>query len=273
MAKNNYAVIGNPIQHSKSPQIHSAFAKQEGVEIHYQRILAEPSTFKSIINQFIEADGVGLNVTVPFKIKAYETCKQLDVFANAAKAVNTISFSSEGIWNGYNTDGIGLITDLKNNKQIRISNKRILILGAGGATRGIVLPLLQEKPSSITIANRTIPKATQLANDFATYGDIEGCGFDNLDNDNFDIVINATSASLSNELPPVPNQIVTANSICYDLAYSDEPTPFLLWAQSQGVTYCFDGIGMLIEQAAESYFIWRGYRPITSSVFTLLRPK
>ena len=272
MTKYNYAVIGNPIKHSKSPQIHSAFAKQEGVEINYQRILAEPSQFKTSINQFIEAAGAGLNVTVPFKIEAFKACTNLNEYAASAKAVNTMSFSANGIWNGYNTDGIGLIADIKVNKQLTLSNKSILILGAGGATRGILLPLLQERPASITVANRTISKATQLANDFTTHGSIEGCGFEHLENKNFDIVINATSASLSNELPAIPNHIVTKNSICYDLAYSDDPTPFLLWAKNQGVTCSFDGLGMLIEQAAESYYIWRGYRPTTSSIFTLLRP-
>ena len=271
MPENIYAVIGNPVKHSKSPLIHSAFAKQEGIEISYQRILSEPSQFKSTVDKFIASSGVGLNVTVPFKIEAYETCDNVNEYAQAAKAVNTIHFSKDNSWNGYNTDGIGLITDLKDNKQIGLHNIKILVLGAGGATRGILLPLLQENPSSILIANRTPSKATLLANEFSIHGSVKGCGYDSLKAEEFDLVINATSASLSNELPPVPNQIVTSKSICYDLAYSDRPTSFLNWAKSQAVEHCYDGIGMLIEQAAESYFIWRGFKPVTQPVFKLLR--
>ena len=272
MSELNYAVIGNPIKHSKSPIIHSAFAKQEGVKLNYTRILAEPSHFLTSVQQFIDSSGIGLNVTVPFKLDAYQACTNVNDYAQAAKAVNTISFSDDQIWNGYNTDGIGLVKDLRVNKQIDLQNKKILILGAGGATRGILLPILNEQPSRILIANRTPLKAAQLAKEFFTKGEISSCSFNNIDADIFDIIINATSASLSNELPPLPDHIVNSSSICYDLAYSDTPTPFLVWAKEHSVKLCFDGLGMLIEQAAESYFIWREFRPNTESIFKLLRP-
>ncbi len=272
MSVNNYAVIGNPIEHSKSPQIHSAYAKQEGVDINYYRILSEPTQFKSNVQEFIDSSGVGLNVTVPFKLEAYEACTNLNDYALAAKAVNTISFSNDHSWNGFNTDGIGLISDLKENKKIELKDKKILILGAGGATRGVLLPLLQQTPSSIVIANRTTSKAIQLVDEFIDQGPISSCGYKELGAEIFDIVINATSASLSNQLPPLPDNIVSSSSICYDLAYSDVPTAFLRWAKEHSVNNYYDGLGMLIEQAAESYYIWRGFRPDTQPVFKLLRP-
>ncbi len=268
---NKYAVIGNPIEHSKSPQIHSAFARQEGYQIQYDRILAENTNFKERVDQFVDSGGLGLNVTVPFKILAYELCDQLTHYAQSAKAVNTISFNERSGWQGHNTDGIGLLRDLTDNKKLALTNKKILVLGAGGATRGILLPLLEENPNSLIVVNRTTSKATELANEFSSFGNIKGCGYEELGGNKFDLLINATSASLNNDVPPVPNSVVDSNSICYDLAYSDKPTSFLNWAVSQNVQQYFDGIGMLIEQAAESYFIWRGYKPDTQPIFSLLR--
>lgn len=270
---NRYAVIGNPIQHSKSPEIHYAFAQQEGAEIDYARIIADENNFIKTANDFFTNGGAGLNVTVPFKVLAYQQCSQLNEYAKAAQAVNTLSLSQNQHWVGANTDGIGLLTDLKSNLHITLKNKNILILGAGGATRGILLPLLKETPSKIVIANRTELKAHELAATFSDLGVIKGCGYGQLDGSIFDIVINATSASLSNTLPPISKNIVNHNSICYDLAYSDNPTAFTTWAKQHGVKSTHDGIGMLIEQAAESYYIWRGFKPNTQEVFNLLRPK
>ncbi len=266
-----YAVIGNPIEHSKSPQIHSAFAKQEHVAIDYQRLLAEQHSFKQTVNAFFASDGKGLNVTVPFKVDAFEQCKHLNQYAKAAQAVNTLSINQHGEWIGANTDGIGLLRDLTHNLQIDIKDKNILVLGAGGATRGILLPLLEQCPKKILIANRTVEKALQLANSFNETGTIRGCGYDDVDDHAFDIIINATSASLANTLPPLSSHIVKQTSICYDLAYSDEPTAFIRWARQQGIQQAHDGIGMLIEQAAESYYIWRGFKPKTKDIFALLR--
>lgn len=268
-----YAVIGNPIKHSKSPQIHSAFAQQEGTVIDYSRIIADEDNFIKTVNDFFTGGGAGLNVTVPFKVLAYQQCSQLNEYAKAAQAVNTLSLSQNQQWVGANTDGIGLLTDLKNNLQVTLKNKSILILGAGGATRGILLPLLKETPSKVVIANRTVEKAFELATAFNDQGTIKGCGYEQLGDSIFDIVINATSASLNDALPPISKSIVNHNSICYDLAYSDNPTAFTAWAKQHGVKSTHDGIGMLIEQAAESYYIWRGFRPNTQEVFSLLRPK
>ena len=269
----SYAVIGNPIEHSKSPQIHTAFAHQEGVEIEYQRILANEQNFTATVNQFYQNDGCGLNVTVPFKVFAFQKCAQLSNYAQAAKAVNTLSFTDQGDWIGANTDGIGLLRDLKNNLHTKIEQQSVLIVGAGGATRGILLPLLQERPTRIILANRTSEKAQDLVNEFAHHGTLLGREFEQLGLAEFDIIINATSASLSNEVPPIPPSAIGTDTLCYDLVYSDSDTAFLAWAKSCGATRCSDGLGMLIEQAAESYFIWRQFRPDTTDIFGLLRPK
>ena len=266
-----YAVIGNPIQHSKSPQIHQAFAQQEAATISYERILAEEADFIKTVDNFQLRGGVGLNVTVPFKIMAYQHCVNLNEFAQAAKAVNTISFNQEGQWLGANTDGVGLLRDLKNNLGLTITNKDVLILGAGGASRGILLPLLQEKPNSLCIANRTVSKASDLINEFSTEYSLSACGYEELGSQTFDIIINATSTSLSDQVPPIPFEALAANCFCYDLAYSNADTAFVSWAKQQGINNVSDGLGMLIEQAAESYYIWRGFKPITSSLIHSLR--
>lgn len=276
---NKYAVVGNPIQHSKSPIIHQAFAQQEGVEIEYQRMLSETSTFMSDVDRFHANGGMGLNVTLPFKVSAYEHCVSCNDYANAAQAVNTISFNSQGEWLGANTDGIGLMRDLTDNQGVDLGARSILILGAGGSVRGILLPLLLQQPAKIVIANRSVDKAIALAEQFSAHGKLSACGYDDLtamtqaaEQQCFDVVINATSASLSQQLPPISDSIVDSKSFCYDLAYSDTATVFMQWAQQRGVRGCCDGIGMLIEQAAESYAIWRGIHPDTQPVFKLLRP-
>ena len=267
-----YAVIGNPIEHSKSPQIHTAFAKQESTQIHYEKILAAEDGFIDSVNQFKQQHGLGLNVTVPFKIQAYRHCVDLTPQAKAAKAVNTISFNRAGEWLGANTDGIGLLRDLTKNINCALTNKNILILGAGGACRGILLPLLEESPTNLMIANRTVEKAQQLAGEFTSVGKVSACGYHDLEDQSFDIILNATSSSLSNEVPPIPTQAIGNNCLCYDLMYSDKDTAFMLWAKQHKATNVSDGLGMLIEQAAASYFIWRGFKPDTSKIFNLLRP-
>ncbi len=268
-----YAVIGNPIKLRKSPLIHTAFAEQENTYINYQRILADKDKFTESVNEFIRHGGLGLNITVPFKIVAYQQCQQLNEYAQAAGAVNTISFDSKIGWIGANTDGVGLLTDLKNNQHIQLNNKNILILGAGGATRGILLPLLKENPSRILIANRTVSKADALADTFSDAGNISSCAYEDIDDLAFDLIINATSASLDNDIPPIPDNIVGTETICYDLAYSDKPTAFINWSATLNAKKSLDGLGMLIEQAAESYYIWRGFRPCTQPVFNMLRPE
>lgn len=266
-----YAVIGNPIEHSKSPQIHSAFAQQEKVQISYEKILAAETEFTSIVNKFKQQNGLGLNVTVPFKIKAYQQCIKLSPHAKAAKAVNTISFNQTGEWLGANTDGVGLLRDLTVNLGYKLADKKILILGAGGASRGILLPLLEENPTNIVIANRSIGKAEQLASEFISFGEISACGYQDLKHASFDLIINATSSSLSNQVPPVPVTTIGKDCVCYDLMYSNEDTAFMRWANLHHAAKSRDGLGMLIEQAAESYFIWRGFRPDTRQLITQLR--
>lgn len=266
-----YAVIGNPIEHSKSPQIHSAFAQQENVQISYEKILAAENEFTDTVNKFQQQHGLGLNVTVPFKIKAYQQCIKLSPQAQAAKAVNTISFNQAGEWLGANTDGIGLLRDLTVNLKCKLADKHILILGAGGASRGILLPLLEERPANIVIANRTIEKAEQLANEFSSLGAVTACAYQDLQDQSFDLIINATSSSLSNQVPPVPKEAIGKDCVCYDLMYSNEDTAFMRWAKLNHAAKTSDGLGMLIEQAAESYFIWRDYRPDTAEVFTQFR--
>lgn len=266
-----YAVIGNPIEHSKSPLIHTAFAKQEQAEISYERILASDNNFSDVVNQFRKQHGLGLNVTVPFKITAYQQCTQLSPEAKAAKAVNTISFDAAGGWLGANTDGIGLLRDLTANLCCQLSNKKILILGAGGASRGILLPLLQENPDSVVIANRTVEKARILASEFSLLGNITACGYAELHNQAFDLILNATSSSLSNQTPDLPKETVGEGCLCYDLMYSDVDTAFMRWAKVNNAAKISDGLGMLIEQAAESYYIWRGFKPDTTTLFSQLR--
>ena len=268
----HYAVIGNPVAHSKSPQIHMAFALQEGAEIEYRRILAEEKNFVDTVNNFMRNQGRGINVTLPFKVKAYQQCAELDEYARSAKAVNTISFNANGDWLGANTDGVGLLRDLKSNLKISVAQKQVLILGAGGAVRGILLPIFQENPDNIVIANRTQDKAEMLADEFSNFGPISSSSFDELKSAKFDIIINATSASLTNQVPPVSSSVLSANTVCYDLAYSDMDTAFIRWSMAHNAGKTSDGLGMLIEQAAESYYIWRGFRPDTAPVFSLLRP-
>ena len=270
MPMDKYAVIGNPIAHSKSPFIHAAFAEQTGQSLSYTAELVEIGKVPEFIEQFRAKGGRGLNVTVPFKLDAWQIAEQLSERAQRAGAVNTLSLNDKGIA-GDTTDGVGLVNDLSHNHQLDLQNRNILILGAGGAVRGILEPLLNLSPAQLVIANRTVEKATQLADDFSDLGHITGCGFQDLAGEKFDLIINGTSASLSGELPPLPDNILQSSAACYDMMYGANDTVFMQWARQQGAEKVLDGLGMLVEQAAESFFIWRGVRPQTQSVIKLLR--
>jgi shikimate dehydrogenase len=266
----HYAVFGDPIKHSKSPRIHSLFAQQTQQDLDYVAQQVPAETFVTVANDFFANGGKGLNCTVPLKELAWQYADQLTERARLAKAVNTLAKQADGSILGDNTDGIGLVNDLISNHQIQLAGKRILILGAGGATRGIILPLLDCQPAQISIANRTVSKADALVADFAAQGRLTALGFEALAGQQFDLVLNATSASLSDQLPPLPADLLAANACCYDLAYGNLPTTFVKWALAHGAAQSLDGLGMLVEQAAEAFFIWRGVRPATTDVIALL---
>ena len=267
-ASDRYVVIGNPIAHSKSPEIHARFAEQTGQMLVYERLLAPLDGFASTVRAFVNAGGKGANITVPFKLEAFELANELTERARAAGAVNTFIFDDQHIV-GDNTDGIGLVTDIVKNAGIALAGKRILLLGAGGAARGVVLPLLRENPAKLVIANRTPEKAQELAQRFAADGPVESSTFEGVQT-RFDIVINATSASLSADLPPVLPQVFGTDTLAYDMMYGKEPTVFMRFAQQHGAQMR-DGLGMLVEQAAEAFFVWRGVRPDTALVLRELR--
>lgn len=261
-----YAVIGNPIQHSKSPLIHSLFADQTQQSMEYKAILCPLTKFKKTVAEFIQSGGKGLSVTVPFKQQAYEFADELSAAAKLAKAVNTLSFDSSGKLLGDNTDGVGFLRDLTKNLNVAVQDQKILILGAGGASRGILGPLLAQQPSKLTIVNRTVSKAEDLVAEFAEHGDLTACGYADLNATEFNIIINATSASLANTCPPLPDSIVGENTLAYDLAYATQKTAFQEWAISRGVKVAVDGVGMLVEQAAEAFKLWRGIYPETKQI-------
>ncbi len=266
-----YAVIGNPITHSKSPLIHTEFSKQTKQDIHYEAIFAPLNGFTKAIKLFQQNDGKGMNVTIPFKFDAYNISTQLTEQAEAAHAVNTLVFDSNEIY-GHNTDGTGLIRDIITNLGFTITAKRILLCGAGGAASGIILPLLKQKPSTLVISNRTVQKAYKLQNQFSSYNNIIVSGNnEDVAGKEFDLVINATSTSLIGKSLLLPKGIFATGSLAYDLMYGNEQTPFLQLAQKEGAEYLSDGIGMLVEQAAESFFLWRGIRPETKELIKTLR--
>jgi len=263
-----YRVFGNPIKHSRSPFIHQSFAKATKQSLNYETQLAELDGFKSAILEFIDQGGKGANVTVPFKEQALELSDELSERARLAGAVNTLSFRNDKII-GDNTDGEGLVQDLLRNG-VQLENSRILLLGAGGAAKGVILPLLDQNPASMVIANRTVNKADALINQF---GDsrLTACGFEQASTNIFDVIINATSASLSGDLPAIAATTVSKNTICYDMVYGKELTPFLVWAKAQGAPKVIDGIGMLVGQAAVSFNIWRGVKPEVETVIKQLK--
>jgi shikimate dehydrogenase len=264
-----YAVIGNPIAHSKSPMIHAEFSRQTGQDIRYEAILAPVDAFTATIASFRRRGGKGANVTIPFKLEACEISDHLTERAAAAQAVNMLVFGPEGIA-GDNTDGAGLVRDITVNLEFLIKARRVLLMGAGGAARGVILPLLEHEPRILAIANRTKRKACELQQQFSRNGNIISGDYADLAGEKFDLVINATSASLHGELPALPANIFAGGSLAYDMMYGNGHTPFLQYARQQGVTHLADGIGMLVEQAAESFFLWRGIRPKTAPVIEML---
>jgi shikimate dehydrogenase len=268
--KDLYAVFGNPIAHSKSPLIHTEFAKQTGQNIEYTRQLVESGQFNSAAKKFFDQGGKGLNITVPFKLDAFQFADTLNERARLAGAVNTLKKLADGKIFGDNTDGCGLVRDITQNLKWTIKNKSILILGAGGAVRGVLGPLLAEKPAQIVIANRTVEKAVELMHVFNSPA-IRGCGYDAIEPATFDLIINGTSASLSGELPSIHTNGLSATTNCYDMMYSKNPTVFMQWASGYGSEHVSDGLGMLVEQAAESFYIWRGVRPATRPVIAKVR--
>ncbi len=265
-----YAVMGNPIQHSKSPRIHALFARQTGQNIEYSAIQVDPGGLEQALGNFQASGGKGLNITVPFKRTAWELMDELSDRARLAGAVNTILFRDDTRY-GDNTDGVGLVRDLRENHGVTLAGRTILMLGAGGAARGVLGPLLAERPTRLVIANRTPGRARDLAEEFHSLGEVSGCGFPALEGERFHLVINATSASLAGELPPLPTDLLHEGACCYDMMYGAEPTPFLRWAREHGAAETIDGLGMLVEQAAESFHLWRGVRPDTAPVIETLR--
>lgn len=267
----HYAVIGHPVAHSRSPEIHAAFAQQTGQAISYTRLECAPDAFAATARRFFDDGGVGLNVTLPFKQEAAQWCDVLSERATLAGAVNTLKRLEDGRILGDNTDGAGLVADLTRHLDIDLAGQRIVILGAGGAVRGVVPILLAEQPATVVIANRTRAKAQAIVE---ACGDsrLAACALDDAPH-NATLLINAISAGLHGEMPSLPDALVSQATAAYDMIYADHPTPFLAWAGQHGITRQSDGFGMLVEQAAESFTLWRGCRPETASVISALRPR
>lgn len=264
-----YAVLGNPIGHSKSPAIHQAFASATGQALSYEAILAPIDGFESCLRQFIADGGKGANVTVPFKEQAFALCDELSEEAKLAGAVNTLSVLKDGKLRGDNTDGIGLVADLRRHLG-KLNGKKVLLVGAGGAARGSILPLLNSGIDSIVIHNRTHDKAVALAKLFSPFGDIKAKGLGELEQP-FDLVINSTSSSLTGEAPALPSSVIGTNTACYDMMYAKQLTAFNRWAREQGAKQVIDGLGMLVGQAAKSFALWRGIEPDVAPVLASLR--
>lgn len=263
-----YCLFGHPVGHSKSPRIHSAFAEQCGQALSYEATDVPIGDFTDAWREFVAAGGRGANITVPFKEQAYRLADVLSPRAERAAAVNTLIVGKDGKTYGDNTDGVGLLRDLQANAA-PLEGARILVLGAGGAVRGVLEPLLAARPIVLMIANRSAEKARRLAADFRALGEVTAGGFDEIAGE-FDLVVNGTSASLAGDLPPLPDDLFAADALAYDMMYAAEPTIFLRWAAQQGAR-SVDGLGMLVEQAAESFFVWRNYRPDTQPVRKQLR--
>ena len=261
-----YVLFGHPVSHSWSPFIHGLFARQFGHEIDYQLRDVTPDAFRMTALEFFAGGGSGANVTVPHKLAAAELANELTPRAERAAAVNTLVMRGDEGLLGDNTDGAGLVADLRENLGVTLAGSRILLLGAGGAVRGVLAPLLAERPSRLFIANRTASRAAELAAAFSDLGPVSGGDFTAAGGSDWDLVINATSAGLRGGLPELPPGAIRAGSVCYDMAYSRNATPFQQWARSQGATRSYQGWGMLVEQAAESYLLWRGVRPDTMPV-------
>jgi shikimate dehydrogenase len=271
----HYAVIGHPIEHSKSPIIHAAFAKSTGQNVQYERVLAPLDGFAQTVKALQQKGYKGVNVTVPFKFEAFQLADRLTERAHDAGAVNTLLFSPEGIV-GDNTDGAGLVRDIEQNLHIAITGKRVLLIGAGGAAEGVLHPILAQSPALLVITNRTLDKALSMVKKVEEQGDyryvsVNAYAFEDLSDQQFDIVINATSTGLTDSTLPLPSTIFAPNALAYDMMYGRE-TPFMTFADQQGAQVA-DGLGMLVEQAAEAFFVWRGIRPVTQAIMQQMRAK
>lgn len=265
-----YCVLGNPVAHSRSPAIHAQFAVQCGQDLVYEALLAPLDGFAETVRGFVATGGKGANVTVPFKEEAFRLCTRRSARAERAGAVNTLAFAADEI-HGDNTDGAGLVRDIEVNLGFALAGKRILLLGAGGAARGVIAPLLACNPASLSIANRSVDKAEVLAAQFSDLAAVDAENYAKTENGRFDVVINATSASLSGEALPLPPGVFAAGSLAYDMMYGKGETPFLALARAQGAARLADGLGMLVEQAAEAFLVWRGVRPDSKPVLAALR--
>lgn len=261
-----YAIIGYPVVHSRSPEIHAEFARLTGERLNYVRIEAAPSSFGAALRELLASGGKGANITLPFKEEAYSLCHAHAPRAKKARAVNTVLVRQDGSLLGDNTDGTGLVNDLRRNHDVVLRHSRILLLGAGGAARGILPSLLAEAPQLIHVANRTPERAQKLAAHQISRRRVTGGGYDSLGGQSFDVVINATSASRAGEMPQLPHDCLNPDAVCYDLSYSERPTVFMHWAMLEGAALVLDGWGMLVEQAAESFYIWRGIHPATETL-------
>jgi shikimate dehydrogenase len=267
-----YAVIGSPISHSLSPRIHAAFALQTGQQLEYTAIEIKSENFFDRLNELQNAGYKGLNITLPLKGLAWEAADVCSSDCDRAQAVNVLAFEADGRRHGFNTDGSGLLRDLTVTNSIHLEGKQILIVGAGGAVRGILASLLRSGTRLITVANRTADKALQLAENFRDLGEIEGCGLQQISGKHYDLVINGTAAGIDDSLPPLPDDILALGAVTYDLMYArGEPTAFVRWGRSHGARLALDGLGMLVEQAAESFYIWRSVKPEPQPVLALLR--
>jgi shikimate dehydrogenase len=269
--KDRYAVFGNPIKHSKSPIIHALFAQQCSQQMLYRAVRVEPDGFVQAASNFFDSGGAGLNVTVPFKREAFEFAGRLSERASRAGAVNTLTRAQDGVIEGDNTDGVGLLRDLIVNLGWAVQGLRVLLVGAGGAARGVLEPLLRERPQELLVVNRTGARAARLAAEFADLGALRGGAYDLIGARQFDLIINATSAGLSGAMPELPGSLLTERSCCYEMAYGAEPTLFMRWSAHHAAWAVADGLGMLVEQAAESFYIWRRTRPETRPVIHELR--
>ena len=272
-APDQYGVAGHPVAHSWSPFIHGIFAKETGQSMVYRLYDFTPEEFRDRVVEFFQDGGRGLNVTLPHKVAAVEVANELTPRAARAQAVNTLALQGDGRLLGDNTDGTGLVRDLCDNFNVVITRRRILIIGAGGATRGVIAPLMALEPLELVIANRTAEKARALAGDFQDLGPVSGVGFAYVPGGTFDVIINATSASLSGDVPDIPVGVVGEDTVCYDMAYGKADTAFTQWAVQQGCSHALQGWGMLVEQAAESFRVWRGVRPPTGPVLTALKER
>tara|TARA_B100000029_G_C17544284_1_gene947880 strand:- start:207 stop:1067 length:861 start_codon:yes stop_codon:yes gene_type:complete len=272
LEKKRFAVIGNPVAHSKSPEIHQIFAQQCNIVLDYQAIHVDHGGFAQALRNLQARGFAGINITVPYKQNAAEQVDSISKRARVANAVNTIKFEDDGSMYGDNTDGEGLLRDLEKNLCQSICDSKILVVGAGGAARGILEPILAAKPEMVAITNRTAKRGISISNEFLQYGPVSWQSFDQVSELSFDIVVNATSASLTGDIPNLPNQIFAPGSLAYDMGYGEQSTPFIIWAKKQGAARTANGLGMLVEQAASSFKLWHQVEPDTGAALLAICP-